>query len=104
MKFRSRLTLAATATAVALVVPASIPMRAQAEPIDGRPGDRAAIGLGNTFSPFSPAPGLQASFPHLALIDQVNRTGQRTPEVLAQLRPGPGLGHQHRAVGGPGLP
>ncbi|OYO10135.1 hypothetical protein CGZ98_13685 [Enemella evansiae] len=89
VKFRRTSTLVATAAAVALVVPASIPMRAQAQPIDGQPGDRAAIGLGNMFYPFSPAPGLQASFPHLALIDQVNRTGQRTPEVWLSFSQGP---------------
>lgn len=89
MKYRRKLTLAAVGAAVALVLPASIPTRAQAEPIDGQPGDRSAIGLGNMFYPYSPAPGIQASFPHLALIDQVNRAGRRTPEVWLSFSQGP---------------
>ncbi len=81
--------LLAMAGALALTLPAATSAPARAVPVDGEPGTGTSVGLGNMYYPFSPAPGVNAAFPHMALIDAANAAGQRVPQVWLGFSQGP---------------
>lgn len=84
--------LAALGSAIALCLPGAATTMA-GPPVDGAAADDVAVGLGHYYYPFSPMPGVEAAFPHMALIEDVNAQGIRTPEVWMSFTQGPDSVH-----------